>query len=333
MKYKLRIIKSVKFLVPVMILYFAYYFTMVDYVLPFGSRRSTRVQVASAYQKMFRNVELDYLVIGDSTAYYGIDPDYLPGYSFSISQTASTTYSNYKSLIQLENVKIKKGIIITQSFIEDHYKFDVWGLYIPNKALDLNDTLNIFCGERRDHCFSWEKAFYSLKYYQSKFLLNPYTLRLLYEWGEMGFPQYEGIFYGFLESITIHKGFFNKNNTAPTRDLFLAPYNLNFNRAIPSFPVSEIEYFKKIIEYAKEHNIKLYYVMLPTAASIYQLSLDEYEKSLFNIIGPLQSDHFEIVNMRGVEGEFVREDFWDFNHLNSNGVRKLKKHLNSIFVN
>ncbi|MBC7711770.1 MAG: hypothetical protein H7177_00425 [Rhizobacter sp.] len=324
--------KFLKVFLPIFIPLCVYYFLVNHFIYPKGSPKSTRALASLNYIESVKNTEVDYLVMGDSTAVYGINPAGLSKNSQSVSMIASPVYTAYKILEKLENIKINKGILLTQTFIYDHYDLDIWGYFVPNKIYSFNDVLTIFCLEKKPACTIFEKLDIGTKYLLARAYLNSYALDEIQDRLKYRDRNYAGMYAAYSKILRDNKGFFKKKRRElAERSVFLEPLREHFSMPLGSVPPAEIIYLRKIITYAKERHIPLYYIIMPTAA--YALdrggATEPYRQSLKEFLKDDIGPDMQLVDTLPMEHLLNLGDFWDFNHVNDLGARKIESFLRS----
>lgn len=317
-----------KILAPFLLVYAAYFLFMEQFIFPLGSPKSTRIFVAMEHARLYKNKAVDFLVMGDSTALYGIDPAQLSADSLSVSMVASPVYSTWRMLQSLEDIKIKRAIVMTQTFIYDHYDLDVWGVFVPNKVYLFKDVMNLFCMEKISECSQWERFKLGAKYFLARAHLTSHALRQLWEWMESDGRRFHNMHGSFLDMLKRKRGFFEKDRTAlASSSIFLAPFREHFSRPVVFVPAAEKIYLSRILELAQQRGIKIYFVIAPFAATQLGVSTLAYRTSVKNILREFVGENFIIVDSTPVEKELKLEEFWDFSHLNSLGTAKMGKFL------
>jgi len=315
---------------PFLVIYFFYFLAMDFYFYPYANPRAARAQASVDYARFYASRDVHYLVLGDSSSLYGIIPKNLPGNSVSFSMIAASLFSSAKILEQVKNLKIKKSIILTQSFINDHYDQNVWGLFVPMRIYSYAETLNLLCGS--NEC-SWSDYFLiNLKYAMAKCYLSDMSINYFRERMEQLDMKYNRRFYNnYMLLLKEGNGHFTrKGSFESSREKFLLPYLESFSRPIQTIPEIEFISLKKILQFASDQNVLVYYVIMPTAATALGVSTEAYRNSIKSRLRPFESANFIILDASDYEKQLTIGDFWDYSHLNNYGARKFTEHLRGL---
>lgn len=316
------------YLGPLLLLYLLYFFSMQFYFYPKANPRVARALASFDHARLYRYKFVDYLILGDSTSLYGIIPKALTPNSSSFSMIASSLYSTSKILDQATSIKVNKGIILTQTFIRDHYDQDVWGLFVPTNLYTYNETLSLLCDQSQ--CKWNEALLINLKYALARAYLSDMSTGYFREQIDYLNLRYDKLYDRFLNVLKENNGHYVRRGTLlSSREMFLLPYFKHFSGPMPSIPSSESRSLTNLIKFAREQKVKIYYVIMPTAAGAMGVSTAVYRQSVKSYLSQFSGPHFEIVDTSDFESQLTLNDFWDFSHLNSYGARKFTHYLNA----
>lgn len=328
----LRSVFFIKFFFPVFILYGFYFSLMEFYLFPSGSPKVARARASHDHARLYSSREVEFLILGDSTALYGLIPKKLSADSVSFSMIASTLYSAHRTLREAGEIKIKKGIILTQTFISDHYNESVWGLFVPSGIFSPEDVMALFCGQTGNACSLLSKTGLVLKYIFAKGYLTSFSLQLLLERVENYDRTYAHLYKNFFEVTKKTRGFFEKTGIGVnTPQAFLSPFRQHFSRPVRKIPPSEIDHLKKIQLMAHRKKIPLYFVIMPFAASK-RYPAENYRESVKKVLRGSGLSELKIIDLSVYEKRLSESDFWDYSHLNAAGAEKTTQFLKEELI-
>lgn len=316
-----------KLLLPLLFVYGVYFLVMEFYLFPYESPKVARARASHDHAGLYESSEVDYVILGDSTALYGLVPRKLTARSVSFSMIASPLYYAHRTLEQLKYMNIRKGIILTQTFISDHYDDSVWGLFVPTGLFSMKDVNALFCHEMSSPCSLIKRAELHLKFILARGYLTTFSLQLLRERLENPDRTYGHLYQTFFEITKRTRGFFEKTGIGDNSpDQFIAPYTQNFSRAVTSIPPSEKWHLQELIQMARNRGVRIYFVIMPFGGG-HKHPAYLYRKSVEKILAELNQPALKIIDLSLLETELSREDFWDYNHLNAKGAEKVSRRL------
>lgn len=321
--------------VPFIIVYGLYFSLLNFYIYPHYNLFSARALLKKAYLDTSTPAEVDYLIIGDSSGMYSINPLVLSENSFNMANVAQTAYFTYKKLLSNPNLKINKGIIITQTFIPDHYNDDVWSVLIPIGEMDLFDVFKMYCHESDESCTFGKKLELTTKYFSHKLFLNSQALSDLAKFiSKYPIDNHHDKLNYFRKFIKENHGHYSSPVFAKTNlDEIEVSWKRNFSSSINNFPVSEKTYLNLIAKWAQNKKVPLFFFITPLANCVYpQFDTSEYTKSIKNILSQIDIPQKRIVNSQNFKKLFIEEDFVDINHINEDGARKNTLALKNVLV-
>ena len=330
---KLKFICSI--FVPFFVAY-ACYFSLLDfYVYPKYNLFSARALIKKTYLEKSMPNEVDYLIIGDSSGMYSINPLVLSENSFNMANVAQTAYFTYKKLIANSKIKIKKGIIVTQTFIPDHYNEDVWSVLIPIGEMSLADVLDMYCPNFADECSVGKKIELISKYFSHKLYLTPHALSDLAKFIDQ-YPQdnrQDKLNY-FENFIAEHRGHYSSPiETKSSQEEIESSWKKNFSTSVVDVPSSEKKYLDLISKWANERSVPLYFFITPLASLVFpQFDTNEYSKSIQAILAQVEIPQRRIIDSKSFKKLFIEDDFVDIDHINEDGARKNTLALKNVLV-
>lgn len=308
---------------------YLFYFVVVKfYIFPNHSGFGAQIILSIENEKKFSDLkDVDYLVLGDSSAFKNIIPDYLSSNSYSLALPGGSTMDIYHRLSRLDLNKIKKGIVITNSFIAPkHYARDYWDRMVLFGFYDFNEFMrNYEIGvEHKVFPSNYNKAVYILFYLKSKMLLSVRGLQALW-YAPASFQKKKSMRKKLEEKFWKQKGWLD-NPEGIRSPLFFKAYHTHYNRRFNSDPTDHF-YFNKILKLTEEKKIPVYFVQGPLAERGYPLiDVEDYKTSLAEYMHGLrmQYPHFHYYQSRL---KLQPKAFFDFYHLSDKGAEKFTKEI------
>ncbi len=318
----MRVRMLIKLFIPFFLLYLIYFLILEHHIFKNADLFSIRAQ--ETFKLGFEKLDdkkIDYLILGDSSALYAINPMELSNQSFSKATIASSLYMAEKQLREIDVSKINKAIIISQTFIDDHYDMDIWGLLVPNGIMNFSDVNHLLNSSGR----SWEDTKLATQYVMAKLHLTKHAASSLmkrFKKPQFDFEKYRTY---LRHQLLISRGHLSEDPIRNmTSEYFKMPYELNFKRAT-SPPPQEIASLKAIIQIAEQNNLKVYFVKTPMATSHLNVNSDIYENSVNKLLEPIKSSNFTVINGWEYGQNLKFDNFLDFNHLNRDGAKKFTR--------
>lgn len=306
----------------------AFYFYIVNvYIGSDFDKTFVKVKTKSLYAQNTIPREIDYLVLGDSSAFYGINPLLLTPKSYSAANIAQTLYLSHQVLSGMKNIDIKKGIIITQTFATDHYDTDIWDVLVPSDEIKLDEIYAIKCGIP-SRCDNLSRIKLGYDYLKSKLFLRRNLMKkistFILENDRASSQNYSK---WFENNIRSHNGQYALPSSYFLGSKSLEQSSLKFlNQDLSLAPSSELYFLERIKSLCLSKNIPLYFFITPTKSSA-QANLSPYKRSLDPLLSKIKRMNIEVVDGNMIATNLNEKDFVDFNHLNENGANKLTRAL------
>ncbi len=324
-----------KIVIPILLVYIIYFLYLHFFAYPSDNVFSIRTAIKNHYNHHSIPSEVDYLVLGDSSGLYSINPTLLSPNSYSASALAETAYKSHQTLTSLSNTKIKKGILITQTFISSHYDEDIWKIHVPIGILNFEDVVLLHCGVSQENCNKYDLFKIGLKFVVTKLYLTGYSLQAATTSVKSFFEvKHINAKQDFIDNITNNHGHYaSPISLVLKRYQFLGPFYKDFQDDLPAPPSADLYYFKKIIAHAKNLGLNVYYVITPMCTNFINSDNSKYNRSLNNIIYQIKDENFKIIDGRSFNAQLDVTEYVDFNHLNEKGAIKFSKYLSDLLTN
>lgn len=270
----------------------------------------------------------DYLILGDSSALFSIAPKMISLNSSSRTMLGSSIYLSEKLLYELDLSRIKKGIILSQSFISDHYNRDLWRILVPNGLISLKQVY-----ELHEINNLYEYVSYGGRFWLSRLHLDAFAMEALMSRLKPQDFSHEDFRTAFILKLDRDAGHFETvSKKLLPYDKFVFPYYEIFNRSA-QIPPRELRALLNIVTLAASKNIPVIFVKIPNASRSLNLNTERFDNSVSEILRQINSPYFRIIDGT-LLANLERNDFLDFNHLNSQGAKKfsasLARELNKI---
>lgn len=252
---------------------------------------------------------IEVLFLGSSHTYYGINPEYCEGIAFNASHISQTIDLDLEILKKYStDLKELKYLVIPIDYFTFYSRISTgpepWRMKNYNIYYDINSTLNL-----RNN---YEVLSFSLKEnYQriSAFYLNDSSSRTCSD-------------LGYVNIIRSQMDLIETGTTAAKR------HTDNNNIELLKESVKIIDY---IIHYAEKNNISIIFYTSP-AYITYRKNLEIEQLNLtLNTIDSISGEHKNTVYFNFLaDDRFKSSDFFDADHLNNIGARKLTEIIDSI---
>lgn len=308
---------------------YVFYFVVVKfYIFPNHSGYGAQIILSIENEKRFSQLkEIDYLVLGDSSAFKNIVPDILSPNSYSLALPGGSTMDIFHRLNRIDTSKIKKGIVITNSFIAPkHYARDYWDRMVLFGFYDFSEFMrNYEIGvENKVFPSNYNKAVYILLYVKSKMLLSYRGLQALW-YAPPSFQKKKSMRQKLEAKFYKQKGWLD-NPEGIRSPLFFKAYHTHYKKRFNSDPTDHF-YLSKILKLTAERNIPVYFVLGPLAERGYPLiDVDEYKVTISEYMNSLKAQypHFHYYPSRL---KLQPKAFFDFYHLSDKGAEKFTREI------
>ena len=261
--------------------------------------------------RIYTNAEsIKTLIIGNSYALYGINPEYLDNNAFNMSMAGQSLYYDYKILQKtVDTLKNLDCVILNLSYFSLHYTLEKsqsrhrqsnYSIYYKIKPKKIKYYTEILSG----YPAYWQLVMISDYYIKGKRNSYPDNGCLVSE-----------------DTLNIN----NLNKLASSRATM---HNKYIKQGVNDQNENK-EYLEKIIRICLANNLKLILITIPTT-SAYQnlinlenleLIKESYKEVISGYPNTIYLDKFNC-------NEFEHTDFFDDSHLNKNGARKLTQKIN-----
>lgn len=253
---------------------------------------------------------IETLVLGSSHALYGVNPDYLNGTAYNTSFVSQTPDLDLAILKQYESkFQSLKNVVIRLSYATLFEK-----LSDTSEDWRLKDY-NLYFNLKQDYKFKYNSELLSVKLKTN--------LKRLYYYYILGESEQNISEYGWGINAGLN----------PPKDL-----NEAGKKAARRHTADDLEWYKEntmifeeIAEFCQQRNIKLIVLTFPGVES-YNANMNQKQFIRTKEFGEfLESTYFNCNYYNFLDNpNFVSEDFFDGDHLNAQGAKKMTKLVNSI---
>ena len=262
---------------------------------------------------------VEVLILGSSHTFYGINPIEINHFkAFNFAFPSQTIFLDKELLKKYsEHLKNLKVIIIPISYFSLFSSMDKgkenWRLKNYNLYLDIQTTkkieynLEIFNGKLKENIIKFG-LYYGRNYSQPIYI------------NSLGFG------YRTVDEIV-------KNNFIISANESIKRHSFNLTSEDIKNDINlNIESLDYIESFAKNNNIKLIYISTPVNKSYYKLINKNQFNYMLNFINKRKDNkkifYFDFTNNHN----FKDIDFWDADHLNRRGAKKLSNTLDSLLL-
>lgn len=252
--------------------------------------------------------EINTLILGSSHTFYGLNPEYFSQKTFNAAYVSQSLDLDYE-ILRKYDLKLKnlKTVIIPISYFSlfETLETDVEKWRIKNYVIyyDLENTYQLL-----DHFESLDNHIaLNVKKIIKYYVLNKSYITSSYlGWGTN---------FNSKNKKTLNSAFTAKKHTAKNFNL----YDEN------------IKSLQKIVTLCRKNKVKVIFITTPTHASYYHnLNKNQLEKTTKTISKFVKNNsNCEYINML-TSDKFTNEDFYDADHLNEIGAKKLSLFLNKF---
>ena len=252
--------------------------------------------------------EINTLILGSSHTFYGLNPEYFSKKTFNAAYVSQSLDLDYKILKTYESkFKNLKTVIIPISYFSlfetletdiEKWRMKNYVLYydFPIKT-DLNNQYEIFNSDIKSNLKK------TIKHY---FLNKTYITSSNLGWGTNFNSKDKKEFKGEITA---------KKHTAKNFDLF----------------ENNLKSLQNIINLCRKKNISIIFITTPTHSSYYQnlnqIQLEKTLKTIKNLV--LTNSNCTHINLM-YSNSYNNDDFFDADHLNEKGAKKLSLFLDNF---
>lgn len=255
--------------------------------------------------------EINTLILGSSHTFYGLNPEYFSKKTFNAAYVSQSLDLDYEILNAYQNkLKNLKTVIIPISYFSlfETLETDVEKWRIKNYVIyyGFENTYQFTDNFESLNNHITQNVKKGIKYY---FLDKSYITSSHLGWGTN---------FNSKNKKTLNGAFTAKKHTAKDFNLF----------------DKNVKSLQKIIALCQKNKIKVIFVTTPTHASYYQnLNKNQLEKTTKTISEFVKNNsNFKYLNLLKSE-KFTKDDFYDADHLNEIGAKKLSLLLNHLDSN
>lgn len=309
-----------------LLLSFALYWLAVESIfLPHYHLAGIRAKLKAEYnQTQIPRDEVDYLILGDSSALYALNPMRMGEKSYSAAGPGASVALSTELFKKIGIKKINKGVILMQTFIDPHYDEDLWKIFVPQKIMDSTEVLNFFCGKYTHDCSLFEKYSLHVKYLMHRLHLNGSIVSTIaYGLKSMGLINSNSFINYVKDSILKHHGHY----PAPKKfnlddEEFYSSYWKSFSKKIRP-PVSELYALEELAELTKKYGVNLYLIHPQLYRAEKIINLKNYNNSYNDFIHSHGKLNFHYIDFEKMNLVLPKEQYRDISHLNEEGANVL----------
>lgn len=260
--------------------------------------------------------KIEVLYLGNSHIYFGVNPEFSALKSFNAAYTSQSVdldwliFSKYKDWSQLKYIVLPVDYIALYTQLGNNveaWRMKNYNLYYGiNSSFHLENSAEIFNGK-------FAKNVDRLNKYYNKGVSD-------LDCNNLGF----GTLYHHTKSTNIEvssKDAAKRHKVDIKSKLSIS--NFEYNTAI----------LKNFIRFGKENHVKIVFVATPVSKSYYNITKDDQLKTTISTIKRLVSEsNNQCMYLDYMQGnDFYDADFYDGDHLNDMGAKKLTEKLNRNF--
>lgn len=251
--------------------------------------------------------EINTLILGSSHTFYGLNPEYFSKKTFNAAYVSQSLDLDYEILKKYDSkLKNLKTVIVPISYFSlfETLDTDVEKWRIKNYVL--------YYGFENNYQFTdnFESLNNDIKLNVKKGIKHYFFNQSFITSSHLGW----GTTFNSKNKKTLNGAFTAKRHTAKNSDLY----------------DDNIKSLYKIIALCKKNNINIVYITTPTDKSYYEnLNKIQIEKTIKTITDLVKNNsNCYYLNLLNSE-KFTKEDFYDADHLNEIGAKKLSLLLNA----
>lgn len=311
-------------------LLFCFYYVVCEFLIfPKVDPMSVAIQTTYHRAENILNGPMDFLIVGDSTAQFNINPLELSGKSISIATVASPLSISLKVLLkQIDSLKVQH-ILIMNSFSSRHYDSDLWDYLYLNNKVTIPEIMSLKCDLHT--CNFLEKTLIYLKAIQYRLHLTERSLTAFLKLIQyfIRSPLVSEVSKDRLEDS--YETMLAKNKGHHPKDKSDSNELINFTNSLCSSESYPREYdlwqLKLLLEKAEIMKTKITYILPILYDSSREVNCKKYLQNIKNKLEPLKKRGLIIIDVAQETAIFKQDDFLNFQHLDKNGAIKLTKLL------
>lgn len=256
--------------------------------------------------------KLEVLYLGSSHIYFGVNPEYSKSNSFNAASISQTIDLDWQ-LFNKYHWQSLKAIVLPADYISMYGRLqnqkDSWRLKNYSNYYNLN-TPQINNSEVLNGNFAsnFSRISNYLVYKKNSIECNKYGFGNTYTYSKR-------------EDLKGTSVLRSKRHTV----------DVNSSTAISNFEYNSNE-INKFIDYAKKHNVKVYFLSTPVSEYYYDLTNNKQLHSTFSFVENKVAENNGFCYFINLikDKEFNNHDFFDGDHLNDLGAKKLTLKLNNL---
>lgn len=311
------------------LLFFVFLSAIIRYFcFPYHYRSTARHMTSMGQiQKISYRPSIDYLIVGDSYGLHALRPKALSPQSYSLSISGASALNVYYLLKRLDLKKIKKGIILTNSiYFKNHYEIDFWDRFVLLNTYSFSELISIYKDSEQQNIFPtshYTFPGYLAKILFTKLLLNKHSVLALVSTPK-DMLQRKSSRAKFEREANAENGFISYPSKIQLNDAdFFQAYDEHYSKPLVISASDQI-YTQKIIELAKENHLNIFFIVPPMAAKATNKDMSTFQNTYDSFYLNLEKQYPNFF-VQKLNTNLTRDDFFDFIHVNINGVKKLTK--------
>lgn len=259
--------------------------------------------------------DVNTVILGSSQSYYGINPAYFSTKTFNLANSSQSIYYDKEILLkEIEHLTSLKNVIIPISYFSLYYNLEEgkesWRINYYKKFWDIK---------------SLEYNLFDIKNYSLLALYSPEKCMEYFQAGLSKTDLSEGVDeVGFLKRDSA--GLENRISNDLGRERFKYHTSILNQRNLPSIT----NYLDEIAILLKKKNVAIFFVSLPIYKTYSQYLDPKIVSKNDSIINTLCKQYNCNYSNYSSDTRFVKEDFYDNDHLNVYGATKFSKILDSM---
>jgi hypothetical protein len=277
-------------------------------------------KVKNSYNAKIRELkknakEFNTIILGSSQAYYGINPAFFEKKAFNLANSSqSLNYDSDVLLKSIDDLPSLKNVIITVSYFSFYYDLDFeaesWRSNYYTKFYGVNHT---------------KKNFLEIRKYSLLALYTPKEALSFFSKGLSGIDLSEGVDKnGFLirDSVGLH----NRISDSSGKNRFL------FHSSImkEQYHAKIIQALNDLLLELKKRKVSVYFVSTPLYKTYSTHLNKQVQQKNDSLISQLCKKYSCSYLDFSSDKRFVKEDFYDNDHLNVYGANKLSTIINDV---